>query len=192
MTSVLLHGCETRTLLDDSTKKDPGFQNWVPEETFPHLLLGAQNQWLDAEQDQLPCGSTGNLFWQMSRDRNLHGLGLSNAMTAFPKPSFIAPWKMGDAMVSRGNAGWTVSKSWHPYPCLDHPRGPPREKTGRGSLLNHSSWIPNGPAGQRRNWLLVCLRHSVCWCWFQRCYVSCFWVLIVLCVVSEDESALWC
>ena len=29
------------------------------EETFPYLLLGAQDQRLGAEQDQLPCGSTG-------------------------------------------------------------------------------------------------------------------------------------
>ena len=40
-------------------KKDPGFQNQVHEETSPYLLPGAQDQWLGAEQDQLPCGSTG-------------------------------------------------------------------------------------------------------------------------------------
>ena len=31
----------------------------VPEETSLHLLLGAQDQRLGAEQDQLHCGSTG-------------------------------------------------------------------------------------------------------------------------------------
>ena len=40
-------------------KKDPGFRNQVPEETSLHLLLGAQDQRLGAEQDQLLCGSTG-------------------------------------------------------------------------------------------------------------------------------------
>ena len=40
------------------SKKDPGFQNQVPEETSLHLFLGAQDQRLGAEQDQLPCGST--------------------------------------------------------------------------------------------------------------------------------------
>ena len=40
-------------------KKDPGLRNQVPEETSPHLLLGAQDQWLGAEQDQLPCGARG-------------------------------------------------------------------------------------------------------------------------------------
>ena len=40
-------------------KKDQGFRNQVPEETSLHLLLGTQDQWQGAEQDQLPCGSTG-------------------------------------------------------------------------------------------------------------------------------------
>ena len=39
-------------------KKDPGLRNQVPEETSPHLLLGAQDQRLGAEQDQLPFEST--------------------------------------------------------------------------------------------------------------------------------------
>ena len=33
---------------------DPDFQNQVHEETSPHLLLGAEDQRLGAEQDQLP------------------------------------------------------------------------------------------------------------------------------------------
>ena len=32
------------------------------------------------------------LFWQLSRDGNLHGLDISLTMTASPKPSFRAPW----------------------------------------------------------------------------------------------------
>ena len=43
-----------------------------------------------------------NLFWQLSRDGNLHGLSMSHAMTASPKPSFRAPWRVGDAVVDRG------------------------------------------------------------------------------------------
>ena len=46
-----------------------------------------------------------NLFWQLSRDRNLHGLSMSHATTASPKPSLRAPLKEGDAVVGRGNAG---------------------------------------------------------------------------------------
>ena len=40
-------------------KKDPGLQNQMSEETSLRLLLRAQDQQLGAEQDQLPCGSTG-------------------------------------------------------------------------------------------------------------------------------------
>ena len=40
-------------------KKDPDFRNQMPEETSPQLILGAQDQRLGAEQDQLLCGSTG-------------------------------------------------------------------------------------------------------------------------------------
>ena len=32
------------------------------------------------------------------------------------KPSFRAPWSVGDAVVGRGNAGWTISKNGCPCP----------------------------------------------------------------------------
>ena len=40
-------------------RSDPGFRNQMPEVTSPHLLLGAQDQRLVAEQDQLPRGPKG-------------------------------------------------------------------------------------------------------------------------------------
>ena len=86
-----------------------------------------------------------NLSWQLSRDGHLHGSGLSHAMTASPTLSFGASWRVGDAMVGRGNAGWTTSKSGHPCPCLNCPQGPPAEKTGQGSLLNRLSCPPKQP-----------------------------------------------
>ena len=52
-----------------------------------------------------------NLLWQLSRDRNLHGSGMSQAMTASLKPSFRTSWRMGDTMVGSGNAEWTTSKT---------------------------------------------------------------------------------
>ena len=55
-----------------------------------------------------------NHFLQLSRDGNLHGTGVSHVTTSSPKPSFRAPWRVGDAVVGRGNAGWTTSKSGHP------------------------------------------------------------------------------
>ena len=56
-----------------------------------------------------------NLFWQLSGDGNLHGSGILHATTISPKPFFKAPWSLGDAVVGRGNAGWTTSKSGHPF-----------------------------------------------------------------------------
>ena len=88
---------------------------------------------------------------QLSRNRNSHSSGLSHAMTASPKPFFRAPWRVGDAVVSRGDAGLTTSNSEHPCPCQNCAQGPPAEKTGRGYVLNHPScppWWPNWS----RNW----------------------------------------
>ena len=88
-----------------------------------------------------------DLFWRLSRDRNSDGSGMSHATTASPEPSFKAPWRVGDAVVGRGNAGWTTSKSGHPCPCQICSQGPSAEKTGRGSLLNRPSRSQNDPIG---------------------------------------------
>ena len=133
------------------------------EETL-HLLLRAQDQRLGAEQDQVPCGpinsfwiglgvlrpvhpmgspdatlAQGNLLFQLSRDGNVHGSGMSHTTTASPKISLRAPWKFGNAVVGRGNAGWTTSKSGHSCPCQNCSQRPPAVKTGRGSVRNHPS-----------------------------------------------------
>ena len=89
-----------------------------------------------------------NLLWQPSRDRNLCGSGMSHATTASPELFSRAPWRVGDVMVSRGNAWWTTSKSGHPCPCQNCSQGPPAEKTGRGSLLNCPSCFPDDPTDQ--------------------------------------------
>ena len=34
--------------------------------------------------------------------------GMSHAKTASPKSSFMTPWRMGDVVVGRENAGWTT------------------------------------------------------------------------------------
>ena len=114
----------------------------------------------------IPLWIHGNLFWQLSRDGHLHGSGMSHATTASPKSSFRAPWRVGaDAVVSRGKAGWTTSKSGHPCPCQNcglrraqNCGGLPAEKTGRGSLLNRPSCPPDDPIGQGTE--LNCLSRS--------------------------------
>ena len=78
---------------------------------------------------------------------------LSHATTASPKLSCMAPWRVGDAVVGRGNAGWTTSKSGHVCPCQNCSQGLLAEKTERGSLLNCPSCSPsppppNSPIGQ--------------------------------------------
>ena len=89
-----------------------------------------------------------NFLWRLSRDGNLLGSGTPHATTAFPKPSFRAPWRVGYAVVGRGNAGWTTSKSGHPCPCQSCSQEPPAEKTGRGSLLNRPSCPPDVPVDE--------------------------------------------
>ena len=64
------------------------------------------------------------------------------------KTIFRAPWRVGDAVVGRGNAGWTTSKSGHQSPCQKSSQGPPAEKTGRGSLLNRLSCPHDDQIGQ--------------------------------------------
>ena len=83
-----------------------------------------------------------------SRNGNVHGSGMSHATTASPKPSFKAPWKVGDAVVGGGNAGWTALKSGHPCPCQTCSQGPTAASTGRGILLNRPSCLPDDPIGE--------------------------------------------
>ena len=136
-------------------KKNPGFRNQVHEETFPYLLLRTQDQRLGVEQDHFP-GVHRNLFWQLSRDGNLNVSVMSHATTASWKPSLKASWMVGDAVVGRGNAGWTSSKSGHPCLCQNCSQWPPSEKTGRGSELNRPSCAPDDPIGQGNdlNWTM--------------------------------------
>ena len=89
-----------------------------------------------------------NPLRQLSKDGNLHGSGMSHAITTSPKLSFRSPWRMGNAMVGRGNAVWITSKSGHICQCQNCSQGPPAVKTGRGSLLNHPSCTPDNPVGQ--------------------------------------------
>ena len=47
-----------------------------------------------------------NLFWQLSRDGNLHGSGMSHAPTASPKPSVRAPWSVVGRRRGRRGKCW--------------------------------------------------------------------------------------
>ena len=120
----------------------------MPEETSLHLLIGAQDPTTGCGARSTSLWANRNLFWQLSRDGNLHSLGMSHAITASPKPSFKTPWRLGDGLVGRGNAGWTTSKSEQPCPCQNCSQGPSAEETGRGSRLNPPSCPPDDPISQ--------------------------------------------
>ena len=115
--------------------------------TLPRIshLERKTNDWVRSKINFL-VGSQEPLLTTVKR-RKLHGLGMLDAKTASPKPFFRAPWRASDAVVGRGNAGWTTSKSGHICPCQNCSQGPPAEKTWRWSLLNRSSCSPHDPIG---------------------------------------------
>ena len=94
------------------------------------------------------CGSTGTSSGNCQETETCMVRACPHATTASPKPSFRAPWRMGDAVVGRGNAGWTTPQVGHICPCQNRSWGPPAEQTRRGSLLNHPSCPLDDPIGQ--------------------------------------------
>ena len=125
----------------------------------PYLLLGSTRPMTGCGASSTSLWVHRNLFWQLSGDGNLHGSGMSHATTTSSKPSFRAPSGVGDAVVGRGNAGWTTSKSGHPCPCQNCSQGSPTEKAWRGSLLNSPSCPPDDPVGHETelNWPELCV-----------------------------------
>ena len=95
----------------------------------------------------------------------LHGSGMSYAMTASPKPSFRAPWRVGDAVVGRGNAGWTTPKSGHPCPSQNCSQGLSAEMNGRGFLLNRPSCPPPTHSVKGLNWTELNCRYETSFKW---------------------------
>ena len=64
------------------------------------------NEPLTKDQPSFKTTVASFLGWTLDkRDGNVHGSDMAHAMTASPKPSFRAPWRMGDTTVCKGNAG---------------------------------------------------------------------------------------
>ena len=115
---IILHGCETWTLLAYSEKRIQAFKTKCLRKLLCLSCLEHKtNDWVRSTINSVWVHR--NLFWQLPRDGNLHGSGMSHTTTASPKSSFGTPWRVDDAMFGRGNAGWTTSKSGHPCPCLN-------------------------------------------------------------------------
>ena len=153
VTSIFLYGCETWTLLAQLLTLKKGSRllkpsasgNFSTSLTWEHKT----NDWVQSKTNFL-LGPQEPLLATVKRQkvRNLHGLGMSHTMTASPKPSFKAPWTVGDAVDGRINAGWTTSKSGQSCLCQTCSPGSPAEKTGRGFVLTCPSCPPGDPVGQ--------------------------------------------
>ena len=78
------------------TEKKKGIQAF--ETKYMGKLLGISylehrtNDWVQRRTASLWVHR--NLFWQLSRDGNLHGSGMSHTMTDSPEPSFREPWRV--------------------------------------------------------------------------------------------------
>ena len=155
-----------------------------------HLLLGAQDQRLGAQHYQLPCGSTGTSCSKCQETETCMSLAcdMSHATTASPKPSFRVPWRVGDAVVGRGHARWTTSKSGHRCPChncthgrsaedlcwiVPHvPRRPNRSRDWT-DYFSYCSFLNTNLSSLRQT---VTLRHrmiSIANCYIQTCSRFC-------------------
>ena len=133
-------------------KRDPGFQNKTLHISYlehkTNNLVQSKINFLVGPQEALLAAVKR---WKFACS------GMSTTTTASQKPSFKAPWRVGNAVGSRGisgNAGWTTSKSEHLCPRQNHSQGPPAEKTGRGSLLNHPLCLSDDliDQGTKLNW----------------------------------------
>lgn len=134
------------TLLVDSTERIQSFEtkclwkrlriSYVEHETNGFVRSKMSFLWVQWK-----------LFWQLSRDGNLPGSGMLPATKASPKPSLRASWRTGDAVIGKGNAEWTGSKSERPCSCQNQSQGLP-VKTGKGYLLHRPSCSPDDPIGQ--------------------------------------------
>ena len=99
VTYIPLCGCETWTLLADSEERIQAFETQSLRTLFRIFFSEHKTKKLGAEQDR-------NLFWQLSRDGNLHGSDMSHATTASPKTilqgtlyvGWATPWSVEEML----------------------------------------------------------------------------------------------
>ena len=99
-----------------------------------YLLLRAQGQQLGAKKDQLTLLVHRSLFWPLSRDRYLHGLGMSHIMTTSP------PKKKKKKNPSGYLGGWVTPWLAEEMPDEQHQRVdiPAHARTAHKGLLQKS------------------------------------------------------
>ena len=93
------------------------------------------------EQGRLPCGSTETSAGNC-QEMETCILGTSHTIR---KQSFRAPWRVSEAEVSRGNAGWTASKSGHVSHARSASDGLLQDRLEESAELSVMSPIPPTP-----------------------------------------------
>ena len=90
VTSILLCGCETWTQLADSEERMQAFETKCLNKLLCMFYLEYKtNDWV---RSNINFWVYRNLFWQLSRDGHLHGLGVSRATTVCPEPGHLGGW----------------------------------------------------------------------------------------------------
>ena len=157
--SFAVYGCETWTLLADSEKKKKKKGSrlskpsaWRNFSVYPIWTTRPTSGWRSAS------GSTSlwvhrNLFWQLSRDGNWYGLGFHTPRQPLQNdpPGHLEVWATlwwAEEMLDGQHQRVDISA-----PCQNCSQGPPAEKIGRGSLLNHPPPPPDDRyQGTELNW----------------------------------------
>ena len=104
VTSILLYAVKNGPCLLTEKKRIQAFKIKYMRKLLLFSTLGTRpTSGCGARSTSL--GVPRKLLWQLSRDGNLHGWGMSLATTASQRPFFKACWKVDDTMVGRGSAG---------------------------------------------------------------------------------------
>ena len=133
--SVVLYGCETWTLLADYEKRIQVFETKCMRKLPPQLLLGARDQRLGAERDQLPCESAGTSSDNCQETETC-------LIVARHLGGWATPWSAEEMLDGQHHRA-----DIPPCPCQNYLQRPLAEKTRRGSLRNRPICPPDDPIG---------------------------------------------
>ena len=116
----------------------------MPEETSPHLLLGAQDQQLGVKQDKLPCEPTGTSSATVKREKFVQ---FEHVLfhDSLSKTILQGTLEGGQCCAWQSKCWMYNIKEWRSLPVTELLTRVSCRKPGRGSLLNHLSCIPPPP-----------------------------------------------
>ena len=127
VTSILFYGCETWSLLAESGKRIQAFETKCLRKLLriPYLEYKTSD-WVRSKISFI-VGPQEPLLATAKRQKSAW-FGHVTLTTASLKPSFMAPWRVGDVVVGRGNAGWITSNGGTFLPVSGSPIIPFRRK----------------------------------------------------------------